>query len=166
MTAVPTEAPQRADRFTATDAKITRLNLLSAGRSHEAYRDIPWDEPGHELRSDDPRPALPSSEPLTRAAWYAGLPDAERARVGAWKLACALRVGADFENLLQQALLSRTLTLPLGVPRASCSCRRRRWRGRSESAGRLFAGRTRPWKAARSWRTPVPSRASWSPRSA
>lgn len=116
MTALPTAGPQQTDRFGRADAAITRLNGLSAGRGHEAYRDIPWDEPGNELGPDDPRLILPSSEPLTRTAWYAGLSDAERARVGAWKLACSLRVGADFENLLQQALLSRALTLPLGVP--------------------------------------------------
>lgn len=116
MTAGPIAAAHAADHFAGTDAKITRLNGLSAGRGHEAYRDIPWDEPGHELGSDDPRLALPSSEPLTRTAWYAGLSEPEKARAGAWKLACSLRVGAEFENLLQQALLSRALTLPLGVP--------------------------------------------------
>ncbi|HEX7353487.1 MAG TPA: diiron oxygenase [Mycobacteriales bacterium] len=116
MTAVPTAPGRSADRFAPVDATIARLNHLSAGRGHEAYRDIPWDEPGNELGPDDPRLVLPSSEPLTRTAWYAGLSDADKARVGAWKLACSLRVGADFENLLQQALLSRALTLPLGVP--------------------------------------------------
>jgi hypothetical protein len=115
MTAAPTSVAA-TERFGPTDATITRLNGLSAGRGHEAYRDIPWDEPGNELRCDDPRLALPPSEPLTHTAWYAGLSERERARVGAWKLACSLRVGADFENLLQQALLSRALTLPLGVP--------------------------------------------------
>jgi len=103
-------------RFARTDPKIVRLNHLSAGRGHEAYRDIPWDEPGNELSETDLRLQLPPQEPLARTAWYAGLSEVEKARVGAWKLACSLRVGADFENVLQQALLSRALTLPLGVP--------------------------------------------------
>lgn len=102
--------------FGPTDAKISRLSDLSAGRSAEAYVDIPWDAPGHELSPDDVRLQLPPHEPITQTAWYAGLSEAERARVGAWKLATSLRVGADFENLLQQALLSRAMTLPLGVP--------------------------------------------------
>jgi hypothetical protein len=115
-TVEPTTDLLPESRFAYTDEKITRLNGLSAGRGHEAYRDIPWDEPGNEFGPDDPRLQLPPQEPLTRTAWYAGLTDAEKSRVGAWKLACSLRVGADFENLLQQALLSRALTLPLGVP--------------------------------------------------
>ncbi len=107
--------PRTAADVASTDAKIDRLSEKSAGRSHEAYVDVPWDEPGHELHPADVRLTMPDDEPLTRTAWYAGLSETERARVGAWKLATSLRVGADFENLLQQALLSRALTLPLGA---------------------------------------------------
>jgi hypothetical protein len=108
--------PQAPRDFGPTDAKISRLSDLSAGRSHEAYVDVPWDDTGHELHPEDVRLQMPADEPLTQTAWYAGLTETEKARVGAWKLATSLRVGADFENLLQQALLSRALTLPLGAP--------------------------------------------------
>jgi hypothetical protein len=110
------KAARAARDFATTDAKLTRLSDLSAGRSHEAYVDVPWDDTGNELFATDPRLQMPADEPLTQTDWYRGLSEDEKSRVGAWKLATSLRVGADFENLLQQALLSRALTLPLGVP--------------------------------------------------
>jgi hypothetical protein len=112
------EAARRdpASGYAATDTTITRLCDLSAGRSHEAYADIPWDDTGHELSPADPRLQLPEFEPIAQTAWYRGLPKHEKSVVGAWKMATMLRVGADFENLLQQGLLARSLSLPLGVP--------------------------------------------------
>ena len=102
--------------YAATDTTITRLADLSAGRSHEAYTDVPWDDAGHELTPTDPRLQLPDFEPVAHTAWYRGLSEEEKSLVGAWKMATMLRVGADFENMLQQGLLARSLSLPVGSP--------------------------------------------------
>ncbi len=112
------EAARRDTRagYAATDTTITRLSDLSAGRSHEAYTDVPWDDTGHELTPSDPRLQLPDFEPVAQTAWYRGLSEEEKSVVGAWKMATMLRVGADFENMLQQGLLARSLSLPLGAP--------------------------------------------------
>lgn len=96
-TAVPPPAHDAYDR------KIERLVALSAD-GYDAFADIDWEQ---DLDPEDPRLKLFSFDPLARTAWYQRLPEARRAEVGLLRMATSLRIGWEFENLLQQGLLSR-----------------------------------------------------------
>ncbi len=101
--------PRSSEHRRGYEERIDRLSRLSAGRGHDAYTDIAWDDPEMALDVRDPRLALADFEPVTRTAWYRSLSPEEQGTVGAWKMVSSLRVGCDFENFLQQALLRRVL---------------------------------------------------------
>lgn len=44
---------------------VGRLSRQSVEKGHDAYRDVPWDEPDHALSVDDPRVELFAFDPLT-----------------------------------------------------------------------------------------------------
>ncbi len=92
------------------EALLARLSRQSVHKRYECYRDIDWDAP--ELRVDpaDPRWELPPTDPLGATAWYRGLPPAERARLGLYRLATFMKVGLQFENVLSQGLLRFALS--------------------------------------------------------
>ncbi|CAN5280596.1 hypothetical protein BH23ACT9_BH23ACT9_03220 [soil metagenome] len=87
----------------AYDRKIHRLVELSAD-GYDAYDDIDWDT---DLDPEDPRLRAFSFDPLVRTRWYQALPQARQSEVGLLRVATSLRIGWEFENLLQQGLLSR-----------------------------------------------------------
>lgn len=87
----------------AYDRKIARLVELSAD-GYDAFADIDWTQ---DLDPEDPRLALFSFDPLARTDWYQRLPAVRRAEVGLLRTATSLRIGWEFENLLQQGLLAR-----------------------------------------------------------
>lgn len=89
------------------DRKVGKLVELSVDQGHDAFADIPWDDPAYRVEPTDPRLRLPSFDPLARTAWYRSLPTDEQARVGLQRVSVNLRVGWEFENLLQQGLLAR-----------------------------------------------------------
>lgn len=97
---LPTTAP---DDRTPYERKIDRLVALSA-HGHDAFADIDWDQP---LDPEDPRLALFSFDPLARTDWYQRLSAPRRSEVGLLRVASNLRIGWEFENLLQQGLLAR-----------------------------------------------------------
>lgn len=82
---------------------IDRLVDLSAN-GHDAYDDVDWELP---LDPEDPRLRLPDFDPLARTLWYQQLPPPRQSEVGLVRAATQLRVGWEFENLLQQGLLAR-----------------------------------------------------------
>lgn len=108
MSAVPVADVEQRARY---ERKVERLSQLSADGPHDAYDDVPWDEPGYELDPTDPRLGLFSFDPLARTRWYQTLEPIEQARVGLRRLAVNLRTGWEFENFLQQGLLIRTLRM-------------------------------------------------------
>lgn len=105
-----------ADQRAGFDAKIRRLNNLSAGRGIDAYADIAWDDPTMAVVPTDPRLRLPALEPLTDTDWYRALTAEQQATVGAWRVATYLKVGWHFENVLQQGLLHRALYVDPASP--------------------------------------------------
>lgn len=108
MPQTTSSAPPRDDRF---DTTVGRLVELSVGQGHDAYEDVPWDDPRFAVDPSDPRLRLFSFDPLARTDWYRGLPLEEQARVGLQRTAVNMRIGWEFENLLQQGLLARALRM-------------------------------------------------------
>ncbi len=105
-------SPETKDREVSPfDRKVERLTAISEDNFADAYDDVPWDEPGFELDPTDPRLELFSFDPLRRTDWYQQLEPTERARVGLRRVAGNLRVGWEFENLLQQGLLVRAFRM-------------------------------------------------------
>ena len=85
-------------------------------KRHDAYEDIAWDDPDHQIVDADPRLVLWSVDPLARTDWYRALPPEARARVAAHRIASNMRIGLEFENMLQRGLLDFAMRLPQGSP--------------------------------------------------
>jgi P-aminobenzoate N-oxygenase AurF len=96
---------------------IDRLNKASVEKHWEAYADIPWDDPDFQVDPDDPRWVMsPELDPLARTDWYRSQPVEVQARIGLWRVATAMKVGLQFENLLKRGLLNYAYWLPNGRP--------------------------------------------------
>ncbi|GAA3229860.1 diiron oxygenase [Actinocorallia longicatena] len=95
---------------------IDRLNKASVDKHWEAYADIPWDDPEFHMDPDDPRWVLPSVDRLGSTAWYQAQPVEIQARIGLWRVATAMKIGLQFENLLKRGLLNYAYRLPNGRP--------------------------------------------------
>lgn len=101
------DEPDRGDE--EFSRRVTRLSNLSTGTTFDAFRDLDWDAPEMSIDETDPRFELPVADPLGASAWYQGLPEHERARIGLVRVASCLTTAWQFENLLQQGLLHRAL---------------------------------------------------------
>ncbi|MFC5748227.1 AurF N-oxygenase family protein [Actinomadura rugatobispora] len=95
---------------------IDRLNKASVDKHWEAYADIPWDDPDFAIDPDDPRWILGEVDQLGRTEWYRSQPPEVQARIGLWRVATAMKVGLQFENLLKRGLLNYAYWLPNGRP--------------------------------------------------
>ncbi|WP_084957720.1 AurF N-oxygenase family protein [Thermoactinospora rubra] len=121
MTPAPSSTAAResdesvADRR-AYEAVIERLSKASVDKHWEPYRDIPWDDPDFQIRHDDPRWELPEVDKLGRHPWYRAQPPEVRAKIGLWRVATAMKIGLQFENLLKRGLLNYAYRLPNGSP--------------------------------------------------
>ena len=104
---------QRNDVF---EAMVSRLNRQSVDRHFDAYEDVDWDGPDSIVDPSDPRWQLWSDDPLTETDWYQCAPESVRTRVGLYRIAAAMRMGADFENILSRGLLAYAFRLPGGRP--------------------------------------------------
>jgi hypothetical protein len=121
MTPTPsTTADRERDRAVAErrayEAVIERLSKASVDKHWEPYVDIPWDDPDFLVRQDDPRWELPGVDRLGGCAWYREQPPEVRARIGLWRVATAMKIGLQFENLLKRGLLNYAYRLPNGSP--------------------------------------------------
>ncbi len=95
---------------------IDRLNKASVDKHWEAYADIPWDEPEFQVDPDDPRWILPDVDRLGCTSWYRAQPPEVQAQIGLWRVATAMKIGLQFENLLKRGLLNYAYRLPNGRP--------------------------------------------------
>jgi hypothetical protein len=115
VSAAPHVTGRAADEPDAVDAayerRVERLVDVSEDNAHDAYADVPWDEPGFELDPTDPRLRCFGFDPLAHTDWYGRLEPIEQARVGLRRAAVNLRIGWEFENYLQQGLLVRALKM-------------------------------------------------------
>ncbi len=106
----------RASSDAAYAKLLARLSQQSVVKRFEAYVDVPWEDPAFALDPEDPRFELPEFEPLGSTSWYRALPAATRARLGAHLFASFMKIGVQFENVLQRGLLDYALSLPNGAP--------------------------------------------------
>ena len=95
---------------------LDRLARQSVAKHHDAYADVPWDDPGYAIDLADPRLELSPLDPLGATAWYRALPQPVRARLGLELIAGFAKIGAQFENVLQRGLLEFAFALPNGAP--------------------------------------------------
>lgn len=90
---------------------VDRLSRQSVDKHFDAYTDVPWDDPDMQVRADDPRFRLIDVDPLAQTEWYRSLSEAEQARVGLMRIATGMRIGWEFENVLQRGLLLQAFWL-------------------------------------------------------
>jgi hypothetical protein len=100
----------------AFEALIERLSRQSVTKHFDAYVDVPWDDPDYQIDPADPRWELSSDDPLGSTAWYQGLPQPTRARLGLDLVASKMKIGLEFENVLKRGLLEFAATLPNRSP--------------------------------------------------
>jgi hypothetical protein len=96
---------------------VRRLSRQSVLKHYDAYESIDWDAPEHRIDPGDPRWELDAaSSTLAATAWYRGLPQPTRARLGLHTVCSHMRIGLEFENVLSRGLLQFAVTLPDGAP--------------------------------------------------
>ncbi|MEU7744540.1 diiron oxygenase [Nonomuraea sp. NPDC049158] len=110
------ETDERVADRSAYEAVIQRLSKASVDKHWEPYKDIPWEDPEFLVDQTDPRWELPGVDKLGAHPWYRGRSPETRARIGLWRLATAMKIGLQFENLLKRGLLNYAYRLPNGSP--------------------------------------------------
>src|SRR5438094_1632101 len=95
---------------------LRRLSHQSVVKHFDAYADIDWDAEDYRIDPEDPRWELGSDDVLGATAWYCAQPQAARARLGLHLVAAKMKIGTQFENVLQRGLLEFAWTLPNGAP--------------------------------------------------
>jgi hypothetical protein len=100
----------------AYEALVARLSRQSVTKHFDAYADVDWDGPEMRIDADDPRFELPATDPLAATEWYRTQPPEIRARIGLHRIAGNMKVGLQFESVLQRGLLEYAATLPNGSP--------------------------------------------------
>src|SRR5213593_3896568 len=110
---VPREERPRAKEPYA--ALLGRLSRQSVVKHFDAYADVDWEREEHRIDPEDPRWEL-GDDALAATSWYRALPPGTRARLGLHLIATKMKIGAQFENVLQRGLLEFALRLPNGAP--------------------------------------------------
>src|SRR5438094_863462 len=95
---------------------LRRLRHQSAVSHSDASADIAWDAAAYRIDPEAPRGELGSDDALGATAWYRAQPQATRARLGLHLVATKMKIGTQFENVLQRGLLEFAWTLPNGAP--------------------------------------------------
>src|SRR6266403_1248865 len=117
ITLGPGYAPPEEEQIAATYQHLLRRLSHQSGVKHfDAYADIDWDADEYRIDPEDPRWELGSDDVLGATAWYRAQPQAARARLGLHLVATKMKVGTQFENVLQRGLLEFAWTLPNGAP--------------------------------------------------
>lgn len=97
------------------DALVARLSRQSVDKHHDAYADVPWDDPDMVIDRTDARWELPEWDCVAHTEWYRAQSPEMRATYGLHRLAAAMKVGGEFENVLQRGLLLHAFWLPNGA---------------------------------------------------
>ena len=111
--AVPEEEQAGGGAF---DALVGRLSRQSVTKHFDAYADVAWDDEEFRIDPADPRWELTPDDPLGGTAWYRGLPQPTRARLGLESVASKMKIGLEFESVLKRGLLEYASELPNGAP--------------------------------------------------
>lgn len=102
-----------SDTFTST---VERLSRQSVDKHFDAYTDVPWDEPQMAVSQHDPRFVLWQFDPMGQSDWYRSLPAEKQSELGLHRVATAMRIGWEFENILQRGLLEHAFWMPNNQP--------------------------------------------------
>ena len=95
---------------------LRRLSHQSVVKHFDAYADVDWDAAEHRIDPEDPIWELDADDVLGATAWYRDQPQPVRARLGLHLIAAKMKIGTQFENVLQRGLLEFAWTLANGVP--------------------------------------------------
>ncbi len=112
----PEEASRSAEDDDAYRSLIARLSRQSVDRHFDAYADVDWDAPDHRIDPADTRWIGVLGDTLVETEWFAGLPPAAQARLGLHLVVSRMKLGLQFENVLQRGLLEYALGLGNGDP--------------------------------------------------
>ncbi|GBD24954.1 hypothetical protein HRbin30_00268 [bacterium HR30] len=96
--------------------RLEQLSEQSVTKHYDAFRDIPWENPDYQVDPCDPRWVLTPLEPLASTTWYRTQPKEIQARIGLHHYATLMKIGIEFENVLERGLLEFALRLPLEAP--------------------------------------------------
>jgi hypothetical protein len=116
MTLAEEERTEVATDTEAWRGLVDRLNRQSVDKHFDAYADVAWDAPEMRIDPHDPRWELTERDPLGRTDWYKAQPQEIRAEIGLLRIASNMKVGLQFENVLQRGLLEYAAKLPNGTP--------------------------------------------------
>lgn len=97
-------------------ALVERLSKQSVDKHYDPYVDIAWDDPDMAIDATDPRWAAGAEEFFGRTDWFRSLPPIEQSRLGLYRIASAMKLGLEFENILKRGLLEYAFKLPNGAP--------------------------------------------------
>ena len=107
----------QAARATRTyPALLSKLSESSVEKHFDAYADVAWDHPAHQIDPTDPRWEKSADDVLGATEWYRAQPQAVRARLGLHHIVTQMKTGIEFEAVLSHGLLNFTTTLPNGAP--------------------------------------------------
>jgi len=95
---------------------LGRLSDQSVRKHCDAYVDVAWDTPELAIEAQDPRWELPAWDELGGTGWYRAQPAAVRRGIGLHLIAGRMKVGWQFENVLQRGLLTFVEALPNHAP--------------------------------------------------
>jgi hypothetical protein len=95
---------------------VQRLSEASVRKHFDAFADIDWEHPDHQISLDDPRWNLDDSEPLAATDWYQTQTADRRAMIGLHFVVAQMSLGVVFERVLTQGLLNFADTLPIDAP--------------------------------------------------
>ena len=95
---------------------VARLSRQSVDKHFDAYADVDWDGPDMAIDPADPRFRIWSFDPLSSTAWFQAQGPELQSRIGLHRIAAAMRIGWEFENVLQRGLLEYVFWLPSSRP--------------------------------------------------
>jgi len=116
MTLTEEERTDLSSDDTAWLALVGRLNRQSTDKHFDAYSDVDWDAPEMQIDIHDPRWELTDTDPLGSTEWYRSQPQEIRAEIGLARIVSNMKIGLQFENVLQRGLLEFAAKLPNGTP--------------------------------------------------
>jgi hypothetical protein len=95
---------------------VERLSRISTARPRDPFVEIAWDDPESAIDPNDPRWELPADHPLGATSWYQERPAHVRRAIGLDVAATFVKIGSEFESLLNRGLLELADALPDDAP--------------------------------------------------
>ena len=121
MTRAPSSTTARENDEGVADGAPTRRSSSASRRRRSTSTGSPTTTSPGTTRSSsidqtDPRWELPGVDKLGGHRLVPSQPPESRARIGLWRVATAMKIGLQFENLLKRGLLNYAYRLPNGSP--------------------------------------------------